>query len=240
MEAGARIRLLRPDQEVLSAAVPGHFRVSSSTSAARDRSRSRDRRESFSGSSMIPPRSPGLSTAIVAFGPGAQGGTGVEVWPARHGDLRVPLREDQAERFRRLLLVDLGVNRFALNRHTRAVSAGTAHAPDRIEEPVDGVGFVMKESTAWPSILAMALLLAWVEPAPCAAQSPAPTATAIAAPRGARGLAGVHGIPTVAAGTARPAADLLAAVDGVPRHRALREAERPGLAAADALRPPIP
>ena len=41
----------------------------------------------------------------------------------------------------------------------------------------------MKESTAWPSILAMALLLSWVEPAPCAAQPPAlPTATAIPAP----------------------------------------------------------
>ena len=33
----------------------------------------------------------------------------------------------------------------------------------------------MKERTAWPSILAVALLLRWVEPAPCAGQSPAPT-----------------------------------------------------------------
>ena len=42
----------------------------------------------------------------------------------------------------------------------------------------------MKESTGWASILAMALLLSWVEPAPCAAQPPAlPTATAIPAPR---------------------------------------------------------
>ena len=32
----------------------------------------------------------------------------------------------------------------------------------------------MKKSIAWPSILAMALLLAWVEPAPCGAQPPAP------------------------------------------------------------------
>jgi outer membrane protein TolC len=30
----------------------------------------------------------------------------------------------------------------------------------------------MKKSTAWPSILAMALLLAWLEPTPCVAQTP--------------------------------------------------------------------
>ena len=41
---------------------------------------------------------------------------------------------------------------------------------------MNGVRFVMKRSIAWPSILAMALLLAWVEPAPCAAQPPAPAA----------------------------------------------------------------
>jgi outer membrane protein TolC len=39
------------------------------------------------------------------------------------------------------------------------------------------MGFAMKPSIAWPSILAMAILLAWVEPAPCAAQQPALPAT---------------------------------------------------------------
>ena len=84
---------------------------------------------------------------------------------------------DSIVAFQRLLLVDLDANRAALNRHVRAESAGASHAPDGIEEHVDRVWCPMKASTTWPSILAVALLLAWFEPAPCMAQAP-PSATA--------------------------------------------------------------
>ena len=94
----------------------------------------------------------------------------------------------------------------------------------------------MKERTAWPSILALALLLGWVEPAPCAAQPPAP-ATATAGPRRPRDVRELQpAAPPATAPVAsrgRQPSPTLAAVGGVLRDRALREAERPGPAAAD-------
>ena len=111
--------------------------------------------------------------SIVAFGPGNQGGIGREIWPAQHSHQRVPLRANQSKRFRRLFLVDLGVNR---------TTREPAHEkPDRqeaimplmsTEETVDRGGLVMKGSTAWPSTLAMALLLSWVAPDPVRGPDP--------------------------------------------------------------------
>jgi outer membrane protein TolC len=57
-----------------------------------------------------------------------------------------------------------------LNRSTSSVSASAANATDRIEEAAYGLVFVMKEGSAWLSILALALLLCTAGATPCAAQ----------------------------------------------------------------------
>ena len=49
---------------------------------------------------------------------------------------------------------------------------GRASCPGWHEEPENGVSMVMKKGTVWPSIAAMALLLAPVEPGRCVAQAP--------------------------------------------------------------------
>ena len=175
MEAGATIRLLCSDQEVLSAAVTSSFRFPVRPRRREIGLRFRDHRESFSGSSMIPPRSPGLSIGSLPSARGA-GRQGREVRPAQHSDQRIPLRENQSERFRRLLLVR--------GRRERSCPEPAHAEPDRQESPCLGScrgtrersEVVMKKSIAWPSIVAMALLLSWVEPAPCGAQPPAPAA----------------------------------------------------------------
>ena len=116
--------------------------------------------------------------AIVTFGQGAQGArASTSACPTRRSTSSSPRRPSgsisaaTSSRPRR--------EPFALNRHVRAVSAGTSDAPDGIEGQSDGLGCPMKVCTVWPSILAAALLLAWFEPAPCMAQAP-PSATATA------------------------------------------------------------
>ena len=101
-------------------------------------------------------------------------------------------------------------------------SAAKAHAPDRIEEPRNGVRFVMKKSTAWPSILAMALLLAWLEPAPCVAQPPSLLATAARQGNPVRGRAVVDRLSCRRRRCHRPSSGLLestARISRYPRRR---------------------
>ena len=76
----------------------------------------------------------------------------------------------------------------------------------------------MRERTAWPSVLAVALLLCWVEPAPCAAQP------ARRRRRRRRATASDRRHQRCAGAVSRCPR---AAVGGVLRHRALRETERP-------------
>ena len=93
-----------------------------------------------------------------------------------------------------------------------------SRVPYRKEQPMPVIGLrdcgrtgtVMKERTAWPSMLAVALLLCWVEPAPCAAQPPAGDGDATTNPTPRRSRAASP------ASTAPPAIDPVTKQSGQP------------------------